>query len=82
LLFVFAIADSAESGSATDMDFMLLNLDLKEKTVMSFIIGPAKVTVSSHTVDCVMKFFECMNNHEYEPYSKPRQGENYFEYIN
>lgn len=50
------------------------NLDLKEKSTMTFLFGPAHLTVSSHMVDCINKFVVCAQNHDYEPYSKPKTG--------
>jgi len=50
------------------------NLDLKEKSTMTFLFGAANLIVSSHMVDCINKFVECAQNHDYEPYSKPKTG--------
>jgi len=50
------------------------NLDLKEKSTMTFLFGPANLIVSSHMVDCINKFVACAQNHEYEPYSKSTTG--------
>ena len=51
------------------------NLDLKEKSTMTFLFGPVHVIVSSHMVDCMNKFVACAQNHDYEPYSKPKPGD-------
>ena len=41
---------------------------------MTFLFGPADLIVSSHMVDCISKFVACAQNYEYEPYSKPKTG--------
>jgi len=53
------------------------NLDLKEKSTMTFLFGPVNLIVSSHMVDCINKFVACAQNHDYEPYSKPKIGRTY-----
>jgi hypothetical protein len=70
------LTEEADMGSSADSGQTIFeNLHLKEKAELQFLFGPATVTVSSCSVDCLFKFIECMNNHEYEPYSKSRPGE-------
>ena len=41
---------------------------------MTFLFGPAHLIISSHMVNCISKFVRCAQNHDYEPYSKPKTG--------
>lgn len=50
------------------------NLDLKEKSTMTYLFGPLNLIISSDMVDCINKFVACAQNHDYEPYSKPKTG--------
>lgn len=50
------------------------NLDLKEKSTMTYLFGPLCLIISSDVVDCINKFVACAQNHDYEPYSKPKSG--------
>jgi len=72
---VYVCTEETDKGSSTDgFKTIFENLDLREKSVMTFLFGSASINVSSFAYDCVSKFVECMYNHEYEPYSKPHPG--------
>jgi len=58
------------------------NLDLKEKSTMTYLFGPVHLIISSHMVDCMNKFVACAQNHDYEPYSKPKTGNIILQYNN
>jgi len=47
---------------------------------MTFLFGPANLVISSHVVDCLNKFVACAQNHDYEPYSKPKTGNTLFHF--
>ena len=75
----FVSAADQESAASITSEGEILGA--KENSVMRFIVGPAHLVVSSSMVQRVHMFIKCANDHEYEPYSKPKKGNVKYYYL-
>lgn len=52
---------------------------VQETSIKRLVVGPLNVRLHSSAVHRILKMIICAMDHEYEPYSKQRQGQ-YFSY--
>lgn len=52
--------------------------NVQEMSTKSMIVGPLSLRLDSSAVHRIMKMIVCALEHEYEPYSKTKQGMLYF----
>ncbi|XP_035658997.1 vacuolar protein sorting-associated protein 13B-like isoform X1 [Branchiostoma floridae] len=74
-LYTMEIEDRNVSESGSDAGSHSSHQDMstiKESSSKRFLFAPVQATVTSEVVQKLLKFQECANNHEYEPYSQPK----------
>ncbi|KAI8506006.1 Vacuolar protein sorting-associated protein 13B [Branchiostoma belcheri] len=58
----------SDAGSHSSQDMSTV----RESSSKRFLFAPGQATVTSEVIQKLLKFQECANNHEYEPYSQPK----------
>lgn len=54
---------------------------VQEMSTKSLIVGPLSLRLDSSAVHRIMKMIACALEHEYEPYSKSKQGMLYVNFL-
>lgn len=50
---------------------------VQETSIKRLVVGPLNVRLHSSAVHRILKMIICAMDHEYEPYSKQRQGQDF-----